>query len=241
MKKYLTTALSILIPLSVVSSAQADSLPLTHPELNPEESQLIAQFGRIRIPGGSSSEEAEEAQEESASASFAGFSGEYGEYLDDYNGFSVDIPVEFELSSPGQTTNWIGPILDEGAVGIYVNAAPLPGVSAATLQETYRQQYEADRFYTDVQTLSVPYRGCVTPSNEVCMVPALRVREVDNQQGTRTQKNPDDIHRWHLFVFGNERVYTWGFTGMFQTFQDEEVQATYEEVISSVELVSIVE
>jgi hypothetical protein len=244
MKNYLATALSIVIPLSIVSTAQAASEQLTVSQVSQSESEIIAQFGRgrIRLPGGSSSEEeVEDTQAESSGSDFAGFSGEYGEYLDDYNGFVVDVPVEFELTSPGQTTNWTGPILDEGAVGIYVNAAPLPGVPAETLQETYRQQYEDDRFYTDVQTTSVPYRGCTTSTGEVCMVPALRVREVDNQRGTRTQKNPDDPHRWHLFVFGNERVYTWGFTGMFQTFQDQEVQATYEDVINSVELVEIVE
>lgn len=235
MKKYLATAISILIPLSIASPAQAEVGRSPNAQGIHEESELIAQFGRIRIPsGGGESEVEEEAPDESSSGiSFAGFSGEYDEYLDDFNGFSVNIPTEFALQSPGQTTNWIGPILDDGAVGIYVNAAPLPGVSSGTLQETYRQQYEADRFYTDVQTMSVPYGDR--------MVPALRVREVDNRQGTREQKAPDDIHRWHLFVFGNERVYTWGFTGMFQTFQDEEVQATYEEVISSVELISIVE
>ncbi|MEO1519566.1 MAG: hypothetical protein AAFU78_02150 [Cyanobacteria bacterium J06633_2] len=233
MKKYLATTLSILLPLSIVSAAQAQSEQLVNAHVTHDEPGLIAQFGRIRIPSGSSSDEVEEAQEESTNNDFAGFSGEYSEYLDDYNGFKVSIPVEFEILSPGQTTNWTGPILDEGAVGIYVNAAPLPGVSAATLQETYRQQYEADRFYTDVQTMTVPYGDR--------NVPALRVREVNNRQGTRDQKAPDDIHRWHLFVFGNERVYTWGFTGMFQTFQDEEVQATYEDVIGSVELISIVE
>lgn len=235
MKKYLATAISILIPLSMASAAQAEVGRSPNTQGIHEESELIAQFGRIRIPsGGGESEVEEEAPDESSSgSSFAGFSGEYEEYLDDFNGFSINIPTEFDLQSPGQTTNWIGPILDDGAVGIYVNAAPLPGVSSGTLQETYRQQYEADRFYTDVQTMSVPYGDR--------MVPALRVREVDNRQGTREQKAPDDIHRWHLFVFGNERVYTWGFTGMFQTFQDEEVQATYEDVISSVELISIVE
>lgn len=162
-----------------------------------------------------------------------GFSGKSATYLDDYNGFRIDVPTEFSLGEKGQTTNWTGPIMDEGAVGIYVNAAPLPGVSPAMLQDTYKQQYEADRFYTDVVATQVKY------GNK--MVPALRVKEVNNQRGTRDMKQPGDHHRWHLFVFGNERVYTFGFTGMFQTFEDNEVQGVYEKAIASVELVPIVE
>ncbi len=234
MKKYLATAISILFPLSIAASVQAQVVRSHPAHAIHATSDLIAQFGGIRIPRGDSTDDVEaEAESDTSSASFAGFSGEYSAYLDDYNGFKVSIPAEFELSTQGQTTNWLGPILDDGAVGIYVNAAPLPGVDPGTLQATYRQQYEQDRFYTDVQTLSVPYGDR--------MVPALRVREVDNRQGSRDQKAPDDIHRWHLFVFGNDRVYTWGFTGMFQTFQDNEVQALYEDVIASVELIPIVE
>ena len=143
----------------------------------------------------------------------------------------VDIPTEFTLDEPGQTTNWLGPILDNGAVGISVNAAPLPGVDSNMLQQTYRQQYEADSFYTNVEMVTVPFGDGSAP--------ALRAEEVTNKRGTNISKAPDDIHRWHLIVFGNERVYTWGFTGMFQTFQDNDVQGTYEAVINSVELVSI--
>ncbi len=181
----------------------------------------------------STSESSRESSSTQTAANAEGFSGKSATYLDDYNGFRIDVPTEFSLGEKGQTTNWLGPILDEGAVGIYVNAAPLPGVSPTMLQSSYKQQYEADRSYTDVVATQVKY------GNK--MVPALRVKEANNQQGTRDMKNPDDHHRWHLFVFGNERVYTFGFTGMFQTFQDNEVQGVYEKAIASVELVPIVE
>jgi hypothetical protein len=156
-------------------------------------------------------------------------------YLDDYNGFKVNIPTEYELTADGQTTDWTGPILDGGAVSISVNAAPLPGVSPQTLQTTYRDKYLQDRFYTDVVTTTVPYGNGT--------VPALMVKEVDNRRGSREQKAPDDIHRWHLFVFGNDRVYTWGFTGMFETFQNPDIDlpGLYRDVMSTVELVGIVE
>lgn len=233
MKNYLAVAISLILPLGLAPAVQAQAMRSPH-TIRDLPADHIAQFGNIRLPGsGQDEDEAEDTESQAPSQSFDGFSGNYSEYLDDYNGFKVDIPEEFTLSNQGQTTDWTGPIINEGAVSIYVNAAPLPGVDPGTLQQTYRQQYEEDRFYTDVETLSVPYGDR--------MVPALRAREVDNRRGSRDQKAPDDIHRWHLFVFGNERVYTWGFTGMFQTFQDNEVQTLYEDVISSVELIPIVE
>ncbi|MGB3496424.1 MAG: hypothetical protein WBA57_27100 [Elainellaceae cyanobacterium] len=228
-------AIALLLPVGMTTSAFAQEHPAAESpsaELGRSSSQLVAQFGGIRIPRGGS-DDAEDAEETPSATSFSGFSGEASEYVDDYNGFQVSIPAEFELGVSGQSTNWTGPILNDGAVGIYVNAAPLPGVDSGTLLQTYQQQYEQDRFYTDVVATTVPYGDST--------VPALRVREVNNRQGSRDEKAPDDIHRWHLFVFGNGRVYTWGFTGMYQTFQDNLVQETYEDVISSVELVPIVE
>ena len=238
MKLYLATTIAVLMPFGMITSSQAQGMQLPHHTLT-QDAHLYAQFGGIRIPGGQDADvddvepdtDAEESTE--TTSDFTGFSEDYSAYSDSFNGFSVDIPTEFNLTTEGQTTNWIGPVLDEGAVMIYVNAAPLPGVAPGTLQQTYYQQYENDRFYTDVQKVTVPYGDG--------MVPAIRAKEVDTQQGTNTPKGPDDLHRWHLIVFGNDRVYTWGFTGMFQTFQDNEVQDVYETVINSVELISITE
>jgi len=245
MKKHLTSlaAVALLIPLGVWASPHARSLGEASRSAATDNSQELAQV-RIRVPGAEVDIEDDDADETdaapagssgagTAAAEFSGFSGESDSYLDDYNGFRLDVPVEFALNQQGQTTDWIGPIINDGAVMIYVNAAPLPGVDPHTLQQTYRQQYEADRAYTDVEPATVPY-GDGT-------VPALRVREANNRPGSRDEKAANDLHRWHLFVFGNGRVYTWGFTGMYQTFQENHVQALYEEVVSSVELVPIVE
>jgi len=231
MKTSIAVAAAILFPLGLISPAHAHAQPQSEQTIA-GTSHLIAGFGRIRLPGGGdSSDDVSDPAPATSGGEFSGFSGDHEPYTDTFNGFSLDVPVEFEILEPGQTTNWTGPILDEGATSIYVNAAPLPGVDSGMLQQTYRQQYENDSFYTDVQLLTVPYGNG--------SVPALRTREVDTKRGTNTQKSPDDIHRWHLIVFGNERVYTWGFTGMFQTFQDNEVQDLYETVIDSVELVGI--
>ncbi|MEB3355856.1 MAG: hypothetical protein VKK04_03965 [Synechococcales bacterium] len=237
MKKHmnLLATLTLLVSLGVLGSSQARTLNSSASSSN--SPQEVAQL-RIRVPG-ADIDEPDEASDESpaegpaAAAEFTGFSGEFTNYLDDYNGFRLNVPVEFALNQQGQTTDWIGPIINDGAVMIYVNAAPLPGVDPQTLQQTYRQQYEANRDYTDVEPTTVPY-GDGT-------VPALRVREANNRPGSRDEKAANDLHRWHLFVFGNQRVYTWGFTGMYQTFQENHVQALYEEVVSSVELVPIVE
>lgn len=233
----------LVAPVGIISPTLAQNGSI----LSNQDLQLRADFGvsfpggPIEIEGGETTpgqEEGTNSREQNSSTATSardaeGFSGEYTEYLDDYNGFKVQIPKEFKLNDKGQSTDWIGPMFNGGATGIYVNAAPLPGVAPQILQQTYKKQYEQDRNYTDVVLTQVRY------GNK--MVPALRVKEINNRPGTRDLKSPDDIHRWHLFVFGNDRVYTWGFTGIFQDFQENRVQSVYEEVIKSVELVPIVE
>ncbi|MEM8715974.1 MAG: hypothetical protein AAF268_06995 [Cyanobacteria bacterium P01_A01_bin.3] len=171
-------------------------------------------------------------------ANSAVFSGQSSPYLDDYNGFALDVPTEFTLGNNGQTSDWQGPILDGSGTLIYVNAAPIPGVPAQMLCDANFQQYQQDRFYTEVEPVDIYFE---VEGQQPVRVPAFRAKEVDNQRGSRDSKLPDDIHRWHLFVFGNDRTYTFGFTGAFQTFQDNDVQALYDDVISSVRLVPIVE
>ena len=242
MKQYLATLIFLVAPVGIISSTPAQTGSI----LSNQDLQLRAGFG-VSFPGGRVEIEDREtppAQEEKTNSTgqdsstatsdggAEGFSGEYAEYLDDYNGFKVQIPEEFKLNNKGQSTNWIGPMFNGSATGIYVNAAPLPSVDPQMLQQTYKKQYEQDRNYTEVVLTQVRY------GNK--MVPALRVREINNRPGTRDLKSPDDIHRWHLFVFGNERVYTWGFTGIFQDFQENRVQGVYEYIIESVELVPII-
>ncbi|MGK7910714.1 MAG: hypothetical protein AB4050_04410 [Synechococcus sp.] len=217
------------------------------------EPDIIAQFninppgpGSVRINTGESSSsdsdtetnQSDSGESTSVAANSADFSGQSRPYLDDYNGFALEIPAEFTLGDNGQTSDWQGPILDGSGTLIYVNAAPIPGVPAQTLYDANYQQYQQDRFYTEVEPVEIYFEA---EGQQPVRVPAFRAKEVDNQRGSRDSKLPDDIHRWHLFVFGNDRTYTFGFTGAFQTFQDNDVQALYEEVISSVRLVPVVE
>ncbi len=156
----------------------------------------------------------------------------FTEYLDDLNGFKLKVPPGFKLDSKGLTTTWIRmPGDGGGAATIYVNAAELKGVSAKVLYNAHLQQYKGNSSYTEVVPTKVKF-GTKTAL-------ALRVKEINNIPGTRDQKGPEEIHRWHLFVFGNQRVYTWGFTGPFAEFQNGSLPKIYEDVLKTVELVTI--
>lgn len=199
--------------------------------LDANQEILISQFNvnvNLDIPIKKEKEE-----ETSTEQEFLGFSGKYAEYADTFNGFKFEVPVEFTRKDKGQVSTWLGPQINNSGTVIAVNAVPLSGVSSEQLLETYKLQYEKDAFYTDVTPLEVKF------DNK--KVPALRLREINKQQGSRSEKNPDDAHRWHLYVFGNERIYNITMSASFETFQDNKVQAVYENIIDSVELVAIEE
>lgn len=166
-----------------------------------------------------------------ASQSFKGFSGQYADYADTYNGFKIKIPTEFNLTDKGLTTNWLGPTMHGGAALIYVNAAPLKGVPSKTAYEINLKSKKDDRNYVEVVPVTVKMANQTTY--------AFRCKEASNKPGTPDTKAPTDHHRWHLMVFGNETVYTLGFTGPFAAFQANTLQATYDEVIRSVELIPL--
>jgi hypothetical protein len=162
---------------------------------------------------------------------FNGFSGQSANYADSSNGFKINIPAEFKLVDKGMTTNWIGPLMDGGATLISINAAPLKGVPSKTVYEMNLKSKKSDRTVTDVAPVTVKMGGKTAY--------ALRWKESSKKPGTADTKAPTDIHRWHLLVFGNETVYTLGFTGPFASFQSNKLQATYEQVIKSVELIPV--
>lgn len=164
-------------------------------------------------------------------SSFQGFSGQYSDYADTYNGFKIKIPAEFNLTDKGMTTNWNGPLMDGGSALIYVNAAPLKGVPSKTAYEINLKSKKDDRNYVEVVPVTVKM------GNQTAY--AFRCKEAPNKPGTPDTKAPTDHHRWHLMVFGNETVYTLGFTGPFASFQSNKLQSVYETVIKSVELIPL--
>ena len=105
----------------------------------------------------------------------------------------------------------------------------MKGVPSKTLYDINLKSKQGDRNYTDVVPVKVRFgNGTVL---------AFRCKEARNRPGSRDEKAPDDQHRWHLFIFGNDRFYTCGFTGMYASFKANRLQATYEQVMGSVELV----
>ncbi len=222
-KHYLTAALLIVGSLALPLPAQS-GLPGTN-------EPVIAQFPGIKLPGGGGSSNDKPNQDSTASQDFKGFSGNYTDYSDSYNGFKLKIPTEFKLHERGATTDWTGPLLDNGSASIYINAAPLKGVPSKVVYDANFKSKKEDRNYTEVVPVKVKL-GSKT-------VYAFRCKEADHKPGSPETKASDDIHRWHLFVFGNETVYTMGFTGPFASFKANKLQKTYEDVIKSVELIPI--
>jgi len=195
----------------------------------------IAQETLIALPGinifpgnGNSSGDSQPASND-APQSFNGFSGKSTPYTDSYNGFKLNIPAEFKQTDKGMTSTWNGPLLDGGSALIYINAAPMKGVPSQTVYAINLKSKKDDRNYTDVVPVKMGKPNTY----------AFRYKEALNKPGTPDTKAPTDIHRWHLMVFGNETVYTLGFTGPFASFQSNKLPPTYETVIQSVELVPI--
>ncbi|MFN8546203.1 MAG: hypothetical protein U0807_18640 [Candidatus Binatia bacterium] len=165
------------------------------------------------------------------SGSVKGFSGQSAEYADSYNGFRLRVPAEFTLHAKGATTDWQTAPMDGMSAGIYVNTTDMPGVSSQVLYNTNLKSYQQKRDYTDVQPVKVKF------GDKTAL--AFRVKEADHQAGSPERKNAGDHHRWHLFVFAQNRFYTWGFTGAFASFEAGRLQPTFEEVIQSVEVIPV--
>ncbi len=191
----------------------------------------IAQFPSINLPGtGSGSDKPVESKP--ATQEFTGFSGSYTDYSDTYNGFKIKVPAEFKLNNRGATTDWsTTSSIDGGVATIYINSAPLKGVASKVVYEANLKSKKEDRNYTEVVPVTVKH------GNKTAY--AFRCKEANHQPGSPAEKGPGDIHRWHVFVFDNQTVYTMGFTGTYAAFKGNKLQSTFETVIKSVEMIPI--
>lgn len=160
----------------------------------------------------------------------ATFSGKLAPYEDTYNGFKLMLPTEFQVGTKGATTDFNGPQVDGFATLVYINTVEMPGVPAKVLYDTNLQSKKQDRNYTDVKPLKV--KSAVKGE-----VYAFTCSEANHAAGSPEEKKADDHHRWHLFVFGNGRFYTCGFTGSYAAFQAQQLQPTYTKIIQSFELI----
>ncbi|MFH1454088.1 MAG: hypothetical protein ABIH00_08960 [Armatimonadota bacterium] len=188
-----------------------------------------AQFPGVPVPKPAPQPAAEEKTDDGPQAveeEFEGFSGELEEYESEDGQYIIAVPVEFELTEEGYTTHWTGPKINDMATSMSVNFVDMPDVNSDVLYQTNLDSYKKKKDYTDVQPVKIKGKGL-----------AFRVKEANHKPGKSSQeKDPNDIHRWHMFVFGNGKFYTMGFCANYQTFKDNKVQDIYEEVIKSVEL-----
>jgi|GEM_PF-2307781 len=177
-----------------------------------------------------------------------GQSGEFVETEVPEYGYAFDLPKEFELLEEiDKTTSWMfQPGAGGGAVGgmlksripggiaggggadsalsIYVNWTWMPDVSSSTMfNENKKSDLQninsPDPDYTDLIVLDGFEGGS-----------AYWYKEVDKD-------DPEEIHRWHIKMYGNDSAYVVGLTGVYRQF--EEWGPIYEEVVHSFRLIPL--
>lgn len=175
---------------------------------------------------------AQDESKDSKQEEFKGFSGKFEVFKHKDGQYKIDIPVEFKLDNEGLTTDWTGPHIDSMACSIYVNYVDMPDVPSETLYKINLDSYKKKtKEYTDIVPVKVKWAGKAAF--------AFRVKEVNHKLGkSDKEKDPSDIHRWHLFVFGNGKSYTLGFCANYAAFKGNKVQEMFEKAIKSVELTS---
>jgi hypothetical protein len=143
------------------------------------------------------------------------FSGQVIAYSDSAQGYRLRLPVEFQPTAPGA---WLGPRLPTPTT-IYIHTEPMVGAAAAFA--VHLKKYKDDPLYVNVTP--VPLRGGQGFRAEEAMRPG---------------KAAEDIHRWFLFVYANERIYTLGMTGPVRAFQQGILPPIYAAVIDSFEVLA---
>jgi len=166
---------------------------------------------------------------------FQGFSGQTTDYVDSYHGFKIKIPIEFQLTTKGDTMIWTGPMVDGLATTISINTTVMRGVPSKAIYIANLKSKKDDRDITGVVPMGVP----ILIHDKKKKALAFRCKEAEHKPGTPDKKDAGDIHRWYLYMFGNERSYTCGFTGTYQAFEENKLQSTYDAVIKSIELIPV--
>lgn len=140
------------------------------------------------------------------------FSGQTVLYMDTAQGYRLRLPVEFQMAAPG---SWVGPRLPT-PTAIYVHVEPMPAARAAF--PVHFKTYKDDPLFTHVTP--VPLRHGL----------AFRAEEV-----IRPGQGLEDMHRWFLFVYLQDRVYTVGLSGPLKAFQQGILPPIYTGVMRSFE------
>lgn len=160
------------------------------------------------------------------------FSGKTTPYVDSYNGWKMAIPDELPLTDKGVTTIFTGPNLNGAAVTIWVNTTEMPNVPSVTMYNVNLNTKKNDGNFSDVVALPV-----VKYANKP--VYAFRCSEAGHKPGTNDPKDPTEIHRWYLYVFGNNRQFQATLTANYQSFTQKQVNDAFNAAIKSFALAEI--
>lgn len=159
--------------------------------------------------------------------SAAAQSGEFVDTEMGKYGYAIKLPKEFSLQDQiGETTKWkYKPDDASGELTIYVIRVGVEGISSSNLFNTNKKS-DLDKMksleskYIDLKVLDI--NGGL----------AYWYKEVD-------KADPDEIHCWHVKMFGNGGIYTIGLCGTYKQF--EKWAPTYEEVVMSFKLIPLEE
>jgi hypothetical protein len=141
--------------------------------------------------------------------------GAWKQYENVLLGFRMLVPDRFTLMSEDSTVVWtFQPVDETGAMdkplSIYVNYAPIPGVDS-------KRVFDANKGAIESQ---IAGNGSVYDFFEA-------IDPYDNGAGSvhgfwykeSPKSDPDEIHRWHAGLYGNEAAYTVGCTGAWSLFE----------------------
>ena len=179
--------------------------------------------------------------------------GQSGEFVDvevpEY-GYAFMLPSEFSMDGElDKTTSWlyqpgaggsaggaVGGMLSsripgglggggglDSALSIYVNWTWMPDVSSSTMytenkKSTLQNINSPDPDYIDLVELSIDGGYAYWYKEE-------------------NKDDPEEIHRWHIQMYGNDSAYTVGLCGVYRQF--EEWGPIYEEVVHSFRLIPL--
>jgi hypothetical protein len=160
------------------------------------------------------------------------FSGKTQVYEDTFNGFRLELPVEFQMTNKGANTIWDGPKVEDFATTITVNATPMVGVHPQAIYDGVVRSKKTDRNVVDVRQIKMPGKLKGKP------IFAFRCMESPKTPGTNDEKGPNDYHRWYLQVYGNDAAYELCMTGSYKALgQGKELPAVYLAVLKSFQLI----
>jgi hypothetical protein len=164
------------------------------------------------------------------------FSGDMKPYTDTYNGFQIAIPVELEQQSKSAGGSWGPPSGSEGALHhmtVFVNSTDFH--QHVNMLTVYQVNFKSNKENRD-HTRTVPLKPCKWGKDTIY---SFRTDEADHKAGQPEPKDPEDIHRTYLFVYGNGHAYEVMVAGQYQDFKSQNVRDIANKVFASFKPVAV--